>query len=215
MRVIREFDLGGRKVLVRELTMGELRAWLAEQAMKASADFVDELFAEEDLRISDLPHFCDLTPDELESRAPSELRPLISAIREVNADFFPIWRRRLNEANQLIAQTALTSASPAASPDWSGSTAMPMPGVTPGRCSRPRSKSAGTHRRADCFPRSAPGDDPAQPAHQKARDEYRQGRAGEQRELVGGDELAGRVADDHDGDEGGIEFTHEGSIGHG
>ena len=118
MRVLREIDLGERKkVLVRELTLAELRVWLAEQAGKASVDIVDEVFPDADLRISDLPYFCDLSAEDLAGRSPSEIKPIIAAIREVNADFFPIWRRRLSEANLLIAQAASSTASPAASPD--------------------------------------------------------------------------------------------------
>lgn len=117
MRVLREIALDGRKVLVRELTMAELRVWLSEQAGKPSADIVDELFPDDDLRISDLPFFCDLSQDDLAGYAPSEIKPIIAAIREVNADFFPIWHRRLIEVNQLIAQTASSIASPAALPD--------------------------------------------------------------------------------------------------
>lgn len=95
MRVIREIDASGRKVLIRELTLGDLRAWLAECAGRNTVDLVDEVFADQDLLVGDLPAFCDLTALEIEGMAPSEVAPVVQAIREVNERFFGIWRRRL------------------------------------------------------------------------------------------------------------------------
>jgi hypothetical protein len=96
MRVIREIEVaGGRKVLIKELTLGDLRAWLAECARSSTTDLVDEVFADQDLLVSDLPAFCDLATTDLEGLAPSEIAPVVQAIREVNERFFVIWRRRL------------------------------------------------------------------------------------------------------------------------
>lgn len=95
MRVIREIEVGGRKALIKELTLGELRVWLAECATRITVDLVDEVFADQDLLIGDLPSFCDLAAADLEGIAPSELAPVVQAIREVNERFFVIWRRRL------------------------------------------------------------------------------------------------------------------------
>lgn len=95
MRVIREIGVGESKVLVKELTLEELRAWLAESAKRATLDLVDELFADQDILVSDIPFFSDATAEVLEGLSPSEIAPLVAAIREVNERFFVIWRRRL------------------------------------------------------------------------------------------------------------------------
>lgn len=95
MRVIREIEVGGRKVLIKELTLGELRAWLAGCASRITVDLVDEVFADQDLLVGDIPSFCDLPAEDVEVLAPSELAPVVQAIQEVNERFFAIWRRRL------------------------------------------------------------------------------------------------------------------------
>ncbi len=98
MRVIREIKVGERAVLVRELTVAELRAWM--ERPQAEVDLVDELFEDADLALADLPSFCDLTADEVAGLAPSELSPVVDAVREVNQRFFGIWQRRLAQARQ-------------------------------------------------------------------------------------------------------------------
>jgi len=115
MRVIREVEACGRKVLIRELTLGDLRAWLAECARRGTVDLVDELFADQDLLVGDLAAFCDLSPVELEGMAPSEIAPVVQAIREVNERFFVIWRRRLAAVmgSPAIPPAALPEPSPA------------------------------------------------------------------------------------------------------
>lgn len=106
MRVIREIKVGERAVLVRELTVGELRAWAA-RGPAAAGSFVDDLFEDEDLALTDLPEFCDLSAADVEALAPSELASVVDAIREVNQRFFVIWRRRLTAARQSMAAPQL------------------------------------------------------------------------------------------------------------
>ena len=95
MRVIQEITVGDAKVLVKELTLAELRAWLAESAGRTTLDLVDELFSEQDLLVSDIPFFSDISAEAIEGLAPSEMDPLVEKIREVNGRFFVTWKRRL------------------------------------------------------------------------------------------------------------------------
>lgn len=111
MRVIREIEVGGEKVLVKELTLAELRAWLAEAASRLTLDLVDEVFADQDVLVSDIPFFSDLSVEALKGLAPSEIEPLVTMIREVNARFFVTWRRRL------AAVTGLPATAPTGLPD--------------------------------------------------------------------------------------------------
>jgi hypothetical protein len=98
MRVIRELPLGERKVLVKELTLAELRAWLAELPARAGSDLVDDLFADQDLALADLPVFSDFPAEALGDYAPSDWRRCSRA----SARSMPIfsrpgaagWRRR-------------------------------------------------------------------------------------------------------------------------
>lgn len=101
MRLLAEVPLGDRKVMVKELTLAEIRAWLEEAAQRLTVGLVDELFDDKDLSISDLPSFCDMAADQFEGFGPSELEPLVDKIREVNARFFVTWRRRLAATRQM------------------------------------------------------------------------------------------------------------------
>jgi hypothetical protein len=112
MRVIRELPLGERKVLVKELTLAELRAWLAELPARAGSDLVDDLFADQDLALADLPVFSDFPAEALGDYAPSELAPLVESIREVNAHFFATWRRRMEAARRLMETPPSASHAP-------------------------------------------------------------------------------------------------------
>mgnify|MGYP001000146575 CR=1 FL=1 len=86
MRVIREIEVGGRTVQVRELTVGEIRAWLKD-AQFATADVVDLLlFADIDLPA--LRRMTNLDDADLDAMPSSDVRQVIEAAREVNADFF-------------------------------------------------------------------------------------------------------------------------------
>ena len=103
MRVIREIKVGERTVLVRELTVDELRAWMSDQ--QGVADLVDTLFEDMDLSLADFPAFSDLSAAEVGGLAPSQLEHVAALIREVNQRFFGIWQRRLAEVRQ--SMTAL------------------------------------------------------------------------------------------------------------
>lgn len=98
--------------MARELTLDELRAWLEAVPSRTGDAVVDDLFAEQDLALSDIPVFSDLDPDALGGFAPSELVPLVDAIREVNALFFATWRRRLSEARRLMETLPHSSCDP-------------------------------------------------------------------------------------------------------
>lgn len=86
MRVIREIEIGGRKVQVKELTVGEIRAWLKDAQFGAS-DVVDVLLFE-DIDLPALARMTDLDAAAIEAMTPGDLRRVIDAAREVNADFF-------------------------------------------------------------------------------------------------------------------------------
>ena len=99
MRITETVDLGdGRNVTVRELTVGEVRKWLAGLATAAErpADLVsDALF--EGFSLADLGLFASeaVASDDLTQ---SEVRAVFDAAKRLNPDFFHL-RGRLLQAS--------------------------------------------------------------------------------------------------------------------
>lgn len=85
----KELQLGEVSVTVRELTVLQVRAWLAEIVEPAAAelDLLNEaLFT--DCAISDLKRMTSLTEEQINHMRPSELRKVIALCKELNPDFF-------------------------------------------------------------------------------------------------------------------------------
>lgn len=102
MRVVRELDLDGRKVVVKELTVAEIRAWLKEiEAGLQGGDVVGgALF--EDITFGDLMRFTSLSGAEIDALCPSQLRQVIDVAKEINSDFF-LLRGRMVVIGQVLA----------------------------------------------------------------------------------------------------------------
>lgn len=102
MKVVKTVDACGRKVTVTELTVGEIRAWLAgmtaQEAGGGGGDVVS-LALFEDATLDDLTRMSDLTDEEIAAAAPSELDAVLEKVREVNKDFFSL-RARLEKAGE-------------------------------------------------------------------------------------------------------------------
>lgn len=95
----------GRDVKVVELTVGDIRAWLAGlSAAKdaAAVDVVDQLLFEE-VALSELGAMTDLSADELANAAPSELETVLAACREVNRHFFALRTRLMTAGTMAMA----------------------------------------------------------------------------------------------------------------
>lgn len=107
MRRTKEIPLGEATVSVHELTVGEIRVWLRDldsAGDKAGTDLVGVMLFEE-IAFDDLKWLSNITEAQLEAATPGELRTLIEAARELNADFFGM-RARL----AAIGQAALAAA---------------------------------------------------------------------------------------------------------
>jgi hypothetical protein len=103
MRVVRDIDLNGRTIQVRELTVGEIRAWLKDSGA-VSGDVVDATLFE-DYSLPDLTRMSSLSAADIAELAPSELRSVFDAAREVNADFF-LMRSRVLALGRAALQEA-------------------------------------------------------------------------------------------------------------
>ena len=99
MRVIREIEVGGKPVQVRELTVGEIRAWLKDVSA-AGGDLVDAALFD-DFGIPDITRMTDLGADAVDALTPADIRRVADVAREVNADFFAM-RGRLAEIGRRV-----------------------------------------------------------------------------------------------------------------
>ena len=99
MRIERKVTVGDREVTVRELTIGEIRQWIAEaevsvapsEDMAAALALLDD--PEDQQALIGIERLSDFPIAELVSVSPSALRGLLLACREVNADFFGMLAR--------------------------------------------------------------------------------------------------------------------------
>lgn len=110
----KQIEVGGLSVTVRELTVGEIRAWMKRMAEGVDSDVVGELLLEE-VGVSDLLSMCDASREQLDTLTPRQLRELYAACEEVNRDFFAL-RARV----EALGRKILAPASP-------GSNATPAP----------------------------------------------------------------------------------------
>jgi hypothetical protein len=96
MRVEKTITAMGRDVKVRELTVAEIRQWLAEAQTMGDGDSPDVLsmLLFDELSLDELQKFTDLTPDEISEAAPSVLYEVKEFVKEVNSHFF-VLRTRL------------------------------------------------------------------------------------------------------------------------
>lgn len=112
MRATRSVTLGDRAVTVKELTVGEVRAWVVEVETGATVDPLHAL-ALDACSLADLARMSDIAAGELERYTPSELAPLVTACRELNPHFFRV-RAALVATARKMMDAAETSTTPAA-----------------------------------------------------------------------------------------------------
>lgn len=95
VRDTKEVVIGDCHVTVRELTVGEVRAWLNHIKQLESDLIGDALF--EDISLGELCQMTDANLAELDTFTPSELREVAAVAKELNPDFFGM-RARLTAA---------------------------------------------------------------------------------------------------------------------
>ena len=97
-----QVDALNRRVVVRELDVSEIRAHLrraAESFTLADGEVdVAGVLLFDGISFSDLQAMSDVNAEELGRLAPSEIKAIIAACREVNADFFGMKSRLLKLA---------------------------------------------------------------------------------------------------------------------
>lgn len=87
----------GKEVIVRELTVKQVR----DLFMKPPVDLVDSLMLGE-CSLTELEDISDLSKEDMESMAPSDLQAVLDAAKEVNPGFFGL-KERLEKLDQARA----------------------------------------------------------------------------------------------------------------
>lgn len=91
----REVQIGDRSVIVREMTVGDVRNWLADIGTEdAAMSWVDDGLMG-DISLRDLARMTSLKVDEMDVWRPSDLQQVIEVARELNPHFFALRGRML------------------------------------------------------------------------------------------------------------------------
>lgn len=109
-REVKGVVIGGKPVIVREMTVDEIRDWLASKT--EGGDLVDSLLFEE-FSLSDIPRMSTLTDGDLGALAPSEIKLIMADAKDVNQDFFAMRARVVDFGKRMQALANPQSGSPA------------------------------------------------------------------------------------------------------
>ena len=100
-----DITIRGRKIVVRELTVQQIRDWfkeLEEMEKEGKESIADEtLFP--DANLHDFRVMTDLTDEELGGFVPSELESVLEKMKEVNSRFFDQRRRLIASVRRIDA----------------------------------------------------------------------------------------------------------------
>lgn len=86
MALSKKIEVGGIEVTVRELTVAQVRDWLA--GMDKEPRGLLDVGLCSDLAIPDLPVFASVDRATLDDLAPSDIDLIIAAVKDVNPHFF-------------------------------------------------------------------------------------------------------------------------------
>jgi hypothetical protein len=92
MRVEKTVPFLGRDVKVRELTIAEIREWLAKAQVsegEGTPDVVTMLLFN-DLSLDEMQEFTDITSEEISGATPSQLEEIKEFCKKVNSHFFAL-----------------------------------------------------------------------------------------------------------------------------
>lgn len=118
-RVTRELEFGELKVEVKELTVAEIRTWLAESNIKSEEPrgfdpILDILLwndQSQDVGLNELLRFTSLRMVDIESLLPSDIEKISAVIKEVNRGFFQRFLPNMKKMQALVEsqKTSLTN----------------------------------------------------------------------------------------------------------
>lgn len=107
MAASRQVQIGSLAVTVRELTVGEVRDWLA--SVESGQTLVDAAgeYVFEDASVQELARMCDLPVSGFDAFTPSEIEPIRQAARDLNPHFFDL-RAAVAAAQKSIVRRLLS-----------------------------------------------------------------------------------------------------------
>jgi hypothetical protein len=103
-RVTRELEFGELKVIVKELTVAEVRTWLNEPGNeeKKEFDLFTDLLTFDGIGIEELYRFTDLKKELIEELPPSAIAKISAVIKEINSVFFNQYLPALNQLRERL-----------------------------------------------------------------------------------------------------------------
>lgn len=89
-KVTKVVKVGDTEVIVRELTVSDVRAWLVSNTnTKEKVDIVDNMLFD-DISLEDVKLMSNITDDVIEGLAVSQLRQVVEVCKELNSYFFKL-----------------------------------------------------------------------------------------------------------------------------
>lgn len=82
----REIKIGDEVIVVRELTVNEILAWMGEK--QETQESAMEALLLKDMSLTDLTRMTDLSRERMGKFTPSQLRRVMEVCKELNPDFF-------------------------------------------------------------------------------------------------------------------------------
>jgi len=114
MAASEQIKLGEHTITVKELSVSDVRSWVAENEAGALVDPLRALVFD-DCSLDDLARMCDLSAEDMESFGPLELSPLREKCKAFNPHFFKV-REALTGVSRAIQAglDSLSSTAPSA-----------------------------------------------------------------------------------------------------
>ncbi len=108
----RELQFGELTVIVKELTVAEVRMWLNEPAKSEAPEFdtLTGLMSFDGIGMEEIHRFTDLKKEMVENLPPSCLKQIATVIKEINSVFFNDYLTRLNEVRKGLESQSVTPA---------------------------------------------------------------------------------------------------------
>lgn len=104
-----EVSIGDRRVTVRELSVTEVRDWIAEhETGQVPIDPVRAMVFD-DCSLDDLARMCDMPADSMEEFGPVALGPLHDACKALNPHFFKLREALVSVSRAIQAGLASTT----------------------------------------------------------------------------------------------------------
>jgi hypothetical protein len=103
-RVTRELQFDELTVIVKELTVAEVRVWLNEpsQTEQKEFDLFTDLLTFDGIGIEELYRFTNLKKEQVEELPPSAIAKISAVIKEINTVFFNQYLPALNQLRERL-----------------------------------------------------------------------------------------------------------------